>query len=187
MTTPTCRGPVGMRLFCRVFRAGRIGQRHDIEEALAPYAGPDHPQAGGGQHAAGSGQELDVVCRHLEVAESTSHRWVAQYGGIKASDAQEAQSARTDGRRADGQQTPDVGGPQVVPAGAVGKDAFSRASEQRFARGGTKIVQPLGRASLRHIRSANTNRQPTTEYHCSTGGYDTPQWNEMTTAPAVRS
>jgi len=34
-----------------------------------------------------SGQELDEVCRHLEVAESTWHRWVAQYGGMKASDA----------------------------------------------------------------------------------------------------
>ncbi len=28
------------------------------------------------------GKELDEVCRHLEVAESTWHRWVAQYGGM---------------------------------------------------------------------------------------------------------
>ena len=34
-----------------------------------------------------SGQELDAVCRHLEIAESTWHRWLAQYGGMKASDA----------------------------------------------------------------------------------------------------
>jgi transposase-like protein len=33
------------------------------------------------------GMELDEVCRHLEVAESTWHRWVNQYGGMKASDA----------------------------------------------------------------------------------------------------
>ena len=33
------------------------------------------------------GQELDEVCRHLEIAESTWHRWLAQYGGMKASDA----------------------------------------------------------------------------------------------------
>jgi putative transposase len=33
------------------------------------------------------GAELDEVCRHLEVAESTWHRWVAKYGGIKASHA----------------------------------------------------------------------------------------------------
>lgn len=34
-----------------------------------------------------AGQELDEVCRHLEVAESTWHRWLAQYGGMKANDA----------------------------------------------------------------------------------------------------
>ena len=33
------------------------------------------------------GTELDEVCRHLEIAESTWHRWLAQYGGMKASDA----------------------------------------------------------------------------------------------------
>ena len=33
------------------------------------------------------GAELDEVCRHLQVAESTWHRWVAQYGGLKANDA----------------------------------------------------------------------------------------------------
>jgi putative transposase len=33
------------------------------------------------------GAELDEVCRHLEIAESTWHRWVAQYGGLKANDA----------------------------------------------------------------------------------------------------
>jgi putative transposase len=34
-----------------------------------------------------SGQELDEVCRHLEIAESTWHRWLAQCGGMKANDA----------------------------------------------------------------------------------------------------
>jgi putative transposase len=46
-----------------------------------------------------SGQELDAVCRHLEIAKSTWHRWLAQYGGMKASDAKrlkelEAENAR---------------------------------------------------------------------------------------------
>ena len=45
------------------------------------------------------GRELDEVCRHLEVAESTWHRWLSQYGGMKASDAKrlkelEAENAR---------------------------------------------------------------------------------------------
>ena len=34
-----------------------------------------------------AGEELDEVCRHLEIAESTWHRWLAQYGGMKANDA----------------------------------------------------------------------------------------------------
>ena len=34
-----------------------------------------------------AGTELDAVCRHLEIAESTWHRWIAQYGGMKANDA----------------------------------------------------------------------------------------------------
>ena len=34
-----------------------------------------------------TGQELAEVCRHLEIAESTWHRWLAQYGGMKANDA----------------------------------------------------------------------------------------------------
>ena len=33
------------------------------------------------------GQELDEVCRHLQIADSTWHRWLAQYGGMKANDA----------------------------------------------------------------------------------------------------
>jgi putative transposase len=43
--------------------------------------------------------ELAEVCRHLEIAESTWHRWLAQYGGMKANDAKrlkelEAENAR---------------------------------------------------------------------------------------------
>jgi hypothetical protein len=46
-----------------------------------------------------AGKELGEVCRHLEIAESTWHRWLAQYGGMKASDAKrlkelEAENAR---------------------------------------------------------------------------------------------
>ena len=46
-----------------------------------------------------SGQALNEVCRHLEIAESTWHRWLAQYGGMKANEAKrlkelEAENAR---------------------------------------------------------------------------------------------
>jgi len=52
-----------------------------------------------GNKLLGSGQELTEACRHLEIAESTWHRWLAQYGGMKASDAKrlkelEAENAR---------------------------------------------------------------------------------------------
>ena len=44
-------------------------------------------------------RKLAEVCRHLEIAESTWHRWLAQYGGMKANEAKrlkelEAENAR---------------------------------------------------------------------------------------------
>ncbi len=46
-----------------------------------------------------AGKGLDEACRFLEIAESTWHRWLAQYGGMKANDAKrlkelEAENAR---------------------------------------------------------------------------------------------
>jgi transposase-like protein len=68
-------------------RAGRIindmtshkRRRHTPEQIIRKLAEGNKLQAGG--------QQLDEVCRHLEITESTWHRWVAQYGGMKASDA----------------------------------------------------------------------------------------------------
>ena len=39
-----------------------------------------------GERLLGEGQDLGVVCRHLEVSEQTWHRWRNQYGGMKAGD-----------------------------------------------------------------------------------------------------
>jgi len=52
-----------------------------------------------GHRQLAAGKELEEVCRHLEIAESTWHRWLAQYGGMKANDAKrlkelEAENAR---------------------------------------------------------------------------------------------
>jgi putative transposase len=52
-----------------------------------------------GNKLLGSGQELNEVCRHLEIAEATWHRWLARYGGMKANEAKrlkelEAENAR---------------------------------------------------------------------------------------------
>ena len=46
-----------------------------------------------------SGTELDEVCRHLEIAESTWHRWLAQYGGLKANDAKRLKELESENSR----------------------------------------------------------------------------------------
>src|SRR3954453_9041513 len=45
------------------------------------------------------GAELDEVCRHLQIAESTWHRWVAQYGGMKANDAKRLKALEVENPR----------------------------------------------------------------------------------------
>jgi len=52
-----------------------------------------------GQKLLASGRELDDVCRHLEVAESTWHRWLAQYGGMKANDAKRLKELEVENAR----------------------------------------------------------------------------------------
>jgi len=57
----------------------RKRRRHTADEVIRKLA-EAHQQLA-------TGKELDEVCRHLEIAESTWHRWLAQYGGMKANDA----------------------------------------------------------------------------------------------------
>ena len=54
-------------------------RRHTPEQIIRKLAEGNKLLAGG--------RDLEEVCRHLEIAESTWHRWVARYGGMKASDA----------------------------------------------------------------------------------------------------
>ncbi len=54
-------------------------RRHTPEQIIRKLAEGHRLQA--------SGQELDEVCRTLQITASTWHRWIAQYGGMKASDA----------------------------------------------------------------------------------------------------
>ena len=54
-------------------------RRHTPDQIIRKLAEGHKPLA--------AGKELDAVCRQLEVAESTWHRWLAQYGGMKANDA----------------------------------------------------------------------------------------------------
>lgn len=68
-------------------RAGRISidmtshkrRRHTPDQIIRKLAE--------GNKLLATGQGLDEVCRHLQIAESTWHRWLAQYGGMKANDA----------------------------------------------------------------------------------------------------
>ena len=71
--------------------AVRKRRRHTPDQVIRKLAEGHRLLAGG--------QGLDEVCRQLEVAESTWHRWLSQYGGMKASDAKrlkeiEAENAR---------------------------------------------------------------------------------------------
>ncbi len=52
-----------------------------------------------GHRLLADGQGLDEVCRHLQVAESTWHRWLSQYGGMKANDAKELQALRKENQQ----------------------------------------------------------------------------------------
>ena len=40
------------------------------------------------------GAGLDEVCRHPHIAESTWHRWLALYGGMKANNANARRSSK---------------------------------------------------------------------------------------------
>ena len=54
-----------------------------------------------GEKLLAQGKTIEEVCRHLEITESTWHRWRNQYGGMKADDAKgsRSSSARTSGSR----------------------------------------------------------------------------------------
>jgi putative transposase len=54
---------------------------------------------GEGHRLLAAGKPLDEVCRHLEVAESTWHRWLSQYGGMKASDAKRLKELESENAR----------------------------------------------------------------------------------------
>ena len=88
-----------MGLCCPVFRAGRLGsdmasntrRRHTPDQIIRKLAE--------GNKLLASGQGLDEVCRHLQIAESTWHRWLAQYGGMKANEAKRLKELETENSR----------------------------------------------------------------------------------------
>jgi len=52
-----------------------------------------------GEKLLGEGKPVDEVVRHLEITESTWHRWRNQYGGMKADDAKELRELRRENQR----------------------------------------------------------------------------------------
>jgi len=66
-------------------------RRHTPEQIIRKLAEGHKLLAGG--------QELDEVSRHLEIAESTWHRWIAQYGGMKANDAKRLKELESENAR----------------------------------------------------------------------------------------
>ena len=52
-----------------------------------------------GEKLLGEGKPIDEVVRHLEITESTWHRWRNQYGGMKADDAKELRDLRKENQR----------------------------------------------------------------------------------------
>ena len=54
-------------------------RRHTPEQVIRKLAE--------GEKLLGEGKTIEEVTRHLEITESTWHRWRNQYGGMKADDA----------------------------------------------------------------------------------------------------
>jgi len=63
-------------------------RRHTPEQVIRKLAE--------GDKLLGLGKDLEEVCRHLEITESTWHRWRNQYGGMKATDAKELKELRSE-------------------------------------------------------------------------------------------
>jgi putative transposase len=66
-------------------------RRHTPEQIIRKLAEADKLLAGG--------SSIEEVARHLEITESTYHRWRNQYGGMKADDAKRLRHLETENAR----------------------------------------------------------------------------------------
>ncbi|WP_209914089.1 IS3 family transposase [Mycolicibacterium lutetiense] len=148
-----------------------------------------------GNKLLGTGQELAEVCRHLEVTESTWHRWVAQYGGMKANDAKrlkelEAENARL--KKLVANQALDIdmlkeifGGKLLTPnrkrsAVAVLRQRFG-VSERRAC-----AVVGLHRSTMRLQPAPITDEEAELRAWLRTFSTDRPRWGWRRAAIAAR-
>jgi len=67
------------------------GRHHTPEQVIRKLAE--------GEKLLAQGKSVEEVCRHLEITESTWHRWRNQYGGMKADDANELKELRRENQR----------------------------------------------------------------------------------------
>src|ERR1039457_7546618 len=75
-----------------------------------------------GEKLLGEGKTIDEVVRHLEITESTWHRWRNQCGGMKADDAKELKELRRENGRLKkivADQALDIGHAQGVEPGKL--------------------------------------------------------------------
>jgi len=66
-------------------------RRHTPEQIIRKLAEGDKLLA--------EGKSIDEVTRHLEITESTWHRWRNQFGGMKADDAKELKELQRENQR----------------------------------------------------------------------------------------
>ena len=66
-------------------------RRHTPEQVIRKLAE--------GDKLLNQGQSLEEVVRHLEITESTWHRWKNQYGGMKADDAKRLKELEKENQR----------------------------------------------------------------------------------------
>jgi putative transposase len=66
-------------------------RRHTPEQIVRKLAEADKLLA--------DGKGIEEVCRHLEIAESSFHRWRNQYGGMKVNDAKRLKSLESENAR----------------------------------------------------------------------------------------
>jgi transposase-like protein len=66
-------------------------RRHSPEQVIRKLAE--------GEKLLAEGKTIEEVARHLEVTESTWHRWRNQYGGMKADDAKRLKELEKENQR----------------------------------------------------------------------------------------
>lgn len=67
------------------------GRHHTPEQVIRKLAE--------GENLLAQGKSIEEVCRHLEITESTWHRWRNQYGGMKADDAKKLKELEKETQR----------------------------------------------------------------------------------------